>query len=141
MTPRPVILTLLLALAACGSESPTAPSSPSATSSSAVVLTAANFTPLVIGSAKGSMVDFYLPTCSHCQAMAPIVSSIADEFVGQAVVGQVDVSIETGLSSSYQIQYVPTFIFFKNGREVERIVGETTRDRLVDALRAAMNAS
>jgi thioredoxin 1 len=144
MTPRPLVLALILGLTACGGESPTAPgpsSTPSPTPSAVVALTAANFAAVVLENSKASMVDFYLPTCSHCQAMVPTVTSIANEFSGQAIVGQVDVSVETGLSNTYQIQYVPTFVFFKNGREVERIVGETTRERLVGALRAAMSAS
>jgi thioredoxin 1 len=144
MTVRLSVLALAVCLAACGGESPSAPAglpSPSPTPASVVVtLTGANFSAVVLEGGRSGLVDFYLPTCSHCLAMAPVVSSIANEFSGQAIVGQVDVSVEATLSATYQIQYVPTFVFFKNGRETERIVGETTRERLATSLRAALSA-
>jgi thioredoxin 1 len=84
------------------------------------------------------MVEFYSSRCPHCQAMEPIVDSLAQRFVGQAHVGKVNVDQETTLAATYRIDLIPTFVVFKDGREVSRLVGETTEETLAALLRAAL---
>ena len=137
----------LLALVLCAgcNGNPTDPQTPTPTptpgESAVLVLTAANFDAQVLASAGAVMVDFYLPQCSHCQAMAPIVEQLAKDFAGRAVVGKVDVSVERGLLGRYAIEAVPTFVFFKGGKELQRYVGEAPRSQLADRLEAAIGGS
>ena len=58
--------------------------------------------------------------------MGPIVTQLASDFDGRALVGTVDVTTQDALARTYAISVVPTFIFFKNGREVSRQTGTTT---------------
>jgi thioredoxin 1 len=70
--------------------------------------------------------------------MVPIVTQLASDFDGRALVGTVDVNAQGGLSRTYGITVVPTFVFFKNGREVSRQTGTTTYEDLAGKLQALL---
>jgi thioredoxin 1 len=70
-----------------------------------------------------TLVDFFAVWCGPCKMMAPAVEQLAKEFAGQAKVAKVDVDQDIALAMRYQVQGVPTFIIFKDGQPVKRIVG------------------
>ncbi len=72
--------------------------------------------------------------------MVPIVTQLAIDFDGRAVVGTVDTSVQGSLSQRYSVRFVPTFVYFKNGREVSRQTGETTYADLAGKLQALLAA-
>lgn len=142
MRERPLALLMLLLTAACGGtgSSPTSSSPTSATDPRVVALTAGNFDALVLGGARPSMVEFFSPTCTHCQAMAPVVSRLAADFEGRALVGGVNALDEGSLAQRYGVTGVPTFVFFRDGRETSRVVGETSYDNLAATLRGLLGS-
>jgi thioredoxin 1 len=68
--------------------------------------------------------------------MGPIVSRLATDFEGRALVGMVDVNEEPALTRAYSVTATPTFVYFKGGREVARQVGQTTYEDLARRLQA-----
>lgn len=72
--------------------------------------------------------------------MVPIVTRLATDFDGRALVGTVDASVQGALARAYGIEFVPTFVFFKNGREVSRQIGTTSYDDLAGKLQALVTA-
>jgi thioredoxin 1 len=68
--------------------------------------------------------------------MVPIVTRLAVEYDGRALVGTVDVNNEASLVRAYSVTLVPTFVFFKGGREVSRQTGVTTYEDLAGKLQA-----
>jgi thioredoxin 1 len=70
--------------------------------------------------------------------MVPIVTQLAADFDGRALVGTVDVNTQGSLTSAYAITSVPTFVFFKNGRAVSRQTGVTTYADLAGQLQALL---
>jgi thioredoxin 1 len=129
-----VSLPALLLGAACGSES-TAP-----TTGAVVALTSANFDQQVLARSGATVVEFFRPTCPHCQAMAPLVERLATEYSARALVGQVNTEVDQALTARYQIGGVPTFVYFKNGHELSRSVGEQSYIALTASLDAAIAA-
>jgi thioredoxin len=69
------------------------------------------------------LVDFFSPTCGPCASLAPHLDNLARQFFGKMIVAKVDGSKHPGCISHFQIRGVPTLIFFKNGRVLEKIVG------------------
>jgi thioredoxin 1 len=124
----------LLVCGGCGDKT----TAPSDSDSAITALTGANFDALALQRSGAVMVEFYRPTCPHCQAMAPIVERLAKDYASRALVGQVNTDVASALPTRYQIEYVPTFVFFKNGREISRSVGETSYAALATALDAAI---
>ena len=73
--------------------------------------------------------------------MVPIATQLASDFDGRALVGTVDVNAQGALSRTYGINVVPTFVFFRNGREVSRQTGTTTYEDLAGKLQALLASS
>jgi thioredoxin 1 len=72
--------------------------------------------------------------------MVPIVTQLAADFDDRALVGTVDVNVQGALTRTYAVTAVPTFVYFKGGREVSRQVGATTYEDLAGRLQALVAA-
>ncbi|MBN2476749.1 MAG: thioredoxin [Pirellulales bacterium] len=102
------------------------------------MLTDANFQTEVLDSDQPVLVDFYATWCGPCQTMAPVVADVAGDYEGRAVVGQLDVDQNPSIADRYGIASIPTFLVFKDGQVVDRIVGSTSKSGLTGMLDAAM---
>ena len=80
-------------------------------------------------------VDFWAPWCSPCRMVAPIIDQLADEFKGEAIVGKVNIDDNEDAAVRMGVASIPTMIIFKNGQEVERIVGARPRPQLAEMIR------
>ena len=76
------------------------------------------------------LVDFSASWCGPCQAIAPVIESLSEEYAGRAKVVTIDVDAETEISARYGVMSIPTLVVFKDGREAERIVGTAQRDAI-----------
>ena len=101
-----------------------------------ITLDNANFTEEVLDSDVPVLVDFWAEWCGPCRALAPTVHDLATEFRGKAKVGQVDVDANQDLAVKYGVRSIPTLVFIKDGQEVERVVGQVTREALETRLKA-----
>jgi len=99
----------------------------------------ASFETEVINSDKPVMVDFWATWCGPCKMIAPHVQALADEFAGRAVVAKVDVDANKQWAIKYGIQSIPTLLFFKGGKLVDRMVGgNLDRKKLQDKINALL---
>ena len=83
---------------------------------------------------KLMMVDFWAEWCGPCQMLGPVIESLAEQYEGKAVVGKVNTDKEPELAISYQVSGIPTVIFFKDGKEIDRKVGVMPPDAFVQVL-------
>ena len=81
------------------------------------------------------LVDFWAPWCSPCRMLAPVIDQLADELKGEAVVGKVNIDENEEAAVRMGVSSIPTMIIFKDGQEVERIVGARPRPQLAAAVR------
>lgn len=88
-----------------------------------VAVTDAEFQQKVLESDKLVMVDFWAPWCGPCRAVAPILEQIADEYKDKVVVAKVNTDENQNYAGQLGVSGIPTMIMFKNGQEVDRIVG------------------
>ena len=95
-----------------------------------VNLTDANFEAEVLKHEGVVMVDFFAPWCGPCKMMAPTVEKLAGEFEGKVKVGVINVDENSEVSMKFQIQSIPTLVFFKNGEVVDKMVGFQSEDNL-----------
>lgn len=91
------------------------------------VITSENFETEVLKSEKPVLVDFWATWCGPCMRQSPIVEELAEE--GYCV-GKVDVDQEPGLAQQFRVMSIPTLLIFKDGKEVQRLVGLTPKDTL-----------
>lgn len=105
------------------------------TSNKALEITDANFAQ-TIASEKPVLVDFWAEWCGPCQMLGPVVDELAEETAGQFVVGKLDVDQNAQAASKYGIRSIPTLIIFKNGEEVDRLMGMQTKAVMKEKLAA-----
>jgi thioredoxin 1 len=68
-------------------------------------------------------IDFWATWCGPCRALAPTIDEIAQEYSEQVLVGKLDVDKNLSTAEKFQVFSIPTMVLFKNGQEVERLVG------------------
>ena len=94
-------------------------------------ITTANFETEVLKSEKPVLIDFWATWCGPCMRQGPIVEALAEE--GYAV-GKVDVDQNMALAQQFRVVSIPTLILFKDGAEVKRFAGLTSKEELKSAL-------
>ena len=98
---------------------------------SVINLTTENFEEEVLNAKEPVLVDFWATWCGPCMRQGPVVEELAEE--GYAV-GKVDVDQNMALAQQFRVVSIPTLILFKNGAEVQRFVGLTSKEDLKNAL-------
>jgi len=86
------------------------------------------------------LMDFYADWCGPCRTQGPILEEIKAAFDGRALIKKIDVDNEGELASKYGIFVVPTLILEKDGAELGRWMGVTSKEELAEALDAALKA-
>jgi thioredoxin 1 len=84
----------------------------------------------VLQSSKLMLVDFWAEWCAPCRMLTPTIVAIAEEFADTAGVVKVNVDDNTATAQRYGIKGIPTLILFSQGKEVERVVGATSKDSI-----------
>ncbi|MGD9978795.1 MAG: thioredoxin [Bacteroidales bacterium] len=97
-----------------------------------------NFDELVLNSGKPALVDFWAEWCGPCRMIAPYVEQISEEYKDKAVVAKVDVDNCPGIASRYGIRNIPTVLFFKDGKQVDKQVGAVPKSNLLAKLEALL---
>ncbi|MDI9645255.1 MAG: thioredoxin [Archaeoglobales archaeon] len=67
--------------------------------------------------------DFWAEWCGPCRMVAPIVDELAKEYAGKVLFLKVNTDQNPKLAARFGITAIPTLLFFKNGRVVDRVVG------------------
>ncbi len=83
----------------------------------------ANFASEVLGSELPVVVDVWSPGCGPCGMLEPIVMDLATAYAGRVKVAELNAAEAARTAARYGVMGTPTILFFRRGREVERVVG------------------
>lgn len=82
--------------------------------------------------AKGLvLVDFFATWCGPCKMIAPILEEVSNE-LNDVVIVKVDVDENLPLAGEFRISGVPTLVLFKDGQEIDRVVGFMVKKDLIN---------
>ena len=96
-------------------------------------VTDANFTETLKNN-KVALIDFWAGWCGPCRALAPTIEELARDFSGKVLVGKLEVDENPKTAECFNVYSIPTLIVFKDGCEVERLVGLCAKNRIEEAL-------
>lgn len=77
-----------------------------------------------INSMPVTLVEFYATWCPHCRNMMPVVAQVKEQLDGKAAIVQIDVDKNQETADNAGVEVYPTFILYKDGKEVWRNRGE-----------------
>ena len=76
------------------------------------------------------LVDFTAAWCGPCKAIAPVIEELAQEYEGRAKVLKVDVDENSDVAVKHGVMSIPALVVFKDGQEVERLVGAVPKKEI-----------
>ncbi|MDP2943286.1 MAG: thioredoxin [Candidatus Omnitrophota bacterium] len=92
-----------------------------------------------VAQGKGvALVDFWASWCYPCKMIAPILEDIAKDYSGKIKVGKVEVDEAGATASRFNVMNIPTLILFKDGKEIERIVGVASKEDIARKIDKAL---
>lgn len=103
----------------------------------ALEITNDNFKEL-IESGEPVVIDFGAEWCAPCRMVAPIIDELATEYEGKVKIGKCDVDNNDDVASEFAVRNIPTIIFIKDGKIVDKQVGGTTKSALVEKINAIL---
>ncbi len=92
----------------------------------------------VIKAEKPVLVDFWAEWCGPCQALGPKLEEVAEAMSQKATIIKLNVDENPQTAAKYGVRSIPTMIIFKNGQDVDQIVGNVPKETIVSMLQKHM---
>jgi thioredoxin 1 len=96
-----------------------------------------NFEAEVLESEKPVLVDFWAPWCGPCRAIEPLVEELAETYGDKFKFTRCNVDENPITPTKYGIKSIPTLIFFKQGKVLDKIVGIVPKSKLEEIITKA----
>lgn len=88
----------------------------------------------VISQHKLVLVDFWAPWCGPCLKLAPVIEQVAAMYKGKASIAKLNISENSQTPAKYCISTIPTMLFFHQGQQVDRLVGNVPIAQIQESL-------
>jgi len=90
-----------------------------------------SFTSQVLQNKQPVLLEFGATWCQPCKRLEPILAKLGEQWAGRVTMAKCDVDQSADLAMKFGIMSVPTVIMFKGGKEVDRVSGLQTIDKLI----------
>lgn len=101
-----------------------------------IEITDASFETIIKNTNKVVAIDFGAEWCPPCKAMVPVMGLVAQALQDQAIIAKLDVDANPETTAKYGVRNLPTFLFFKDGTLVDKVVGAVPRSILEQKIRS-----
>ena len=96
-----------------------------------VNVTDTNFAAEIEQASGLALVDFWAVWCGPCQAIAPVIEQLAEQFAGKIKVAKLDTDSNQNTAVRFNVRSIPTIMFFKDGKHVDTVIGADPRIRTI----------
>jgi thioredoxin 1 len=76
------------------------------------------------------VVDLWSEWCPPCKMIEPIIEELANDYAGRVVFGKLNTDESPAIAVKYNVAAIPTLLFFKNGKFVDRIIGAVPKEHI-----------
>ena len=94
-----------------------------------------NLTQEILEAKTLALLDFGAAWCAPCKKIEPVLEELAGEYDGQVVIGHCDVGNARQTATQFGVMSIPTVVFFKGGKELERFSGLRNKEQIDEIIR------
>ena len=80
------------------------------------------------------LVDIWAPWCNPCKQISPIIDQISLDFLNKVKVGKLNADESPDTVTELGIRSIPTILLYKNGEIVDKSIGMTTKQKLIELI-------
>lgn len=84
----------------------------------------------LLASDKPLVLDFWAEWCAPCRAISPVIEKLSHDFEGKVNIGKCNIGVYGEIAVDFSIRAVPTILFFKGGKLVDKQVGSIDEEAL-----------
>lgn len=99
--------------------------------------TDANWGEEVEKSTQLTIVDVWAPWCGPCRVIGPVVEELANDYAGKVKVGKLNAD-DNKMAHQLGVSGIPTILFMRDGKEVDRVVGAVPKPMLVEKIESLL---
>lgn len=88
----------------------------------------------MINQDKLTLIDFFADWCGPCKMLAPVIDELTEEFGQKHNIAKVNTDDFNDIATEYNIRTIPTIIFFKNGKELDRLIGVFPKEEIIEKI-------
>jgi thioredoxin 2 len=103
-----------------------------------VIVSDANFAEEVERSPLPVLLDMWAPWCGPCRMIAPIIEQLVGELAGRVKVAKLNTDENQLTASRFGVRSIPTLLVFKDGKEIDRMVGAFPKQEILRRLEAVI---
>ena len=97
------------------------------------IFTDANWDDEVGKSSLLTIADVWAPWCGPCRIIGPVIEELADKYTGKVKIGKLNAD-DNAMAHQLGVSGIPTILFMKEGKEVDRVVGAVPKQMLVEKI-------
>lgn len=84
----------------------------------------------IISNGKPVVIDFWAEWCGPCRMVGPSIEELANEYAGRVEIGKLNVDDNVETPGEYGVRNIPTILFIKDGKVVDKQVGAVPKSVL-----------
>lgn len=89
-----------------------------------------NFKETILKNKKLILVDFWAEWCEPCKIMSKRLNQILEEYQNKLIISKLDIDKNIDTAKTYNIRSIPSLILFKNGKQIDTLIGLVTLKNL-----------
>lgn len=95
-----------------------------------------SFQAMVTESTGPVLLDFFANWCGHCQKLLPVLDEVAGDLDGKVQIMKINADENRDMAQKFAVKGLPTMILFKDGSEIDRLVGYMPKDKIIEKVSA-----